>query len=357
MREDDQEMLYTRTTGRGSRRAGRTTRRTTAVCAAALSVCMVLAGCSSDDGDGDGGSSEGASSGEGLVPDGEGVTEYPLTIETEYGETELEARPERIAVVGGAGDLEVALSLGVSPVIVPQEADTWEYWEPYAGQFEDAVVMNPWNDYSAETIAAEDPDLIVASSLVEISSEFSDLSDIAPVVAVDLQRDNQQGWEDLTVALGEALDLPGRAEKVVDDTHESVEALREAHPEFEGTTVALIVNRGADIGVELTNSAGSPAEALLTDLGFAPHPNAEEVTGEDGWADISLENLGLIDADVILVGQHGGEGTPEEGRTWLEGQSIYQGLTAVEGGRVIQVPEQESGTLPLSWALAYPNPV
>ena len=329
-------MLYTRTTGRGSRWAGRTSRRTTAVCAAALSVCMVLAGCSSDDGDGDGGSSEGASSGEGLVPDGEGVSEYPLTIETEYGETELEARPERIAVVGGAGDLEVALSLGLSPVIVPQEADTWGCWEPYADQFEEAVVMNPWNDYSAE---------------------FSALSDIAPVVAVDLQRDNQQGWEDLTVALGESLDLPGRAEKVVDDTHESVEALREAHPEFEGTTVALIVNRGADIGVELTSSAGSPAEALLSDLGFAPHPNAEEVTGEDGWADISLENLGLIDADVILVGQQGGEGTPEEGRTWLEGQSIYQGLTAVEGGRVIQVPEQESGPLPLSWALAYPKPV
>ena len=329
-------MLYTRTTGRGSRKAGRTSRRTTAVCAAALSVCMVLAGCSSDDGDGDGVSSEGASSGEGPVPDGEGVTEYPLTIETEYGETELEARPERIAVVGGARDLEVALSLGVSPVIVPQEADTWGYWEPYADQFEEAVVMNPWNDYSAE---------------------FSALSDIAPVVAVDLQRDNQQGWEDLTVALGEALDLPERAEKDVDDTHESVEALREAHPEFEGTAVALIVNRGADIGVELTNSAGSPAEALLSDLGFAPHPNAEEVTGENGWADISLENLGLIDADVILVGQQGGECTPEEGRTWLEGQSIYQGLTAVEGGRVIQVPEQESGTLPLSWALAYPKPV
>lgn len=246
------------------------------------------------------------------MPDGEGVSEYPLTIDTEYGETELEARPERIAVVGGAGDLEVALSLGVSPVIVPQEADTCGYWEPYADQFEEAVVMNPWNDYSAE---------------------FSALSDIAPVVAVDLQRDNQQGWEDLTVALGEALDLPGRAEKVVDDTHESVEALREAHPEFEGTTVALIVNRGADIGVELTSSAGSPAEALLSDLGFAPHPNAEEVTGEDGWADISLENLGLIDADVILVGQHGGEGTRRRGgRGWRASRSIRGSPLSRVGG-------------------------
>lgn len=340
-------------TARG-RRTG--VRKMTAAVAGLLTLGLVVTGCSSSEDDTAAGQTDSAQSAEdSLLPAAEGRTEYPLTLKTPYGETTLEKRPERIAIVGGGGDMEVALSLGVSPVLAANEADSWEFYAPYKDQFADAVVMNPWTGYDIETVAEQEPDLIVASTMTDMDKEFDRLAAIAPVVAPATGKSDS--WEELTRDLGEALDLSEAADTVVDDTHAAVADLRKEHPEFAGKTVSVLVNRGSAAGIEFTNGSGSPTEQLLSDLGFAEQPNADKMTGPGGRGEVSLENIGLIDADVIMIGQHGGRGTAEEARTWLDGDATYRNIPAVTAGRVVELPVLENGSLPLSWALAYLNPI
>jgi ABC-type Fe3+-hydroxamate transport system substrate-binding protein len=114
----------------------------------------------------------------------------------------------------------------------------------------------------------------------------------------------------------------------------------------------MIINRGEEYGVELLNNADSSTEDLLTSLGFAPHPHASEVTDA-----LSLENIGLIDADLIYVYQHGGTADPEVGQEWLEASPLYQKLDAVKDERVVNESASDlvDGAMNLPWSLSYPD--
>lgn len=53
-----------------------------------------------------------------LLPEGEGSTQYPLTLETPFGHTVLDKRPERVAVVSAVVvDTESLLALDAVPVL------------------------------------------------------------------------------------------------------------------------------------------------------------------------------------------------------------------------------------------------
>ncbi|MFT4030730.1 MAG: ABC transporter substrate-binding protein, partial [Protaetiibacter sp.] len=118
---------------------------------------------------------------------------------------------------------------------------------------------------------------------------------------------------------------------------------------------SIIINRGQESGIEFVNVAGSSAEELLTELGFAEHPNVAELSSFE-WGEVSLENIGLVDADALLVARHGGDGTIEEATAWLEGSALYQKLSAVQQGKVAYLdPSEETGVLDLAWAFSYPN--
>lgn len=278
---------------------------------------LASGGCSSA---GEDGASSAQTQADGLVPAAEGTTQYPLTLKSPYGESPLEKRPERIAVIGGGGEAEIALALGVSPVLVPQDVDSWGYLKPYGPQFAHAVTMSPWSDDNVETVAGQQPDLIVAPSFADIEKEYPRLAAVAPVVAPGI--DSFDSWEQITRDLGQALELRTRAESVI----------------------------------EVTNAKGSAAEWLLRELGFTDQPNAGTLTQANGRGSVSLENLTHVDADVILAGQHGGRGSIEEAQTWLEDSAVYKALPAVKEYRVAQVPHEET-SLPLSWAMSYLNPV
>jgi ABC-type Fe3+-hydroxamate transport system substrate-binding protein len=81
--------------------------------AAALALAVVVAACSSGDDDtaddtaGDAGSSDGTAD----------SAAFPVTIEHKYGETTIEAAPERVVSVGFA-DQDPLLALGIVPVAI-----------------------------------------------------------------------------------------------------------------------------------------------------------------------------------------------------------------------------------------------
>ncbi|MFT3889325.1 MAG: ABC transporter substrate-binding protein [Arachnia sp.] len=289
-----------------------------------------------------------------LLPPAEGKTQYPLTLKTPYGETVLKARPERIAIVGGLGDQESVLALGIAPVL---GSDKVAYpWLQETRFDEIETFIDPWADnFSIETVAAADPDLIVASTFGGLEDQFERLSSIAPVLAVGKTGDYAWDWRELIGGVAEATDLSARAEEQIAKTEAKVVDAAAAHPEWKGHTVSIVINRGQEAGIEFVNIDGSPAAQLLTQLGFAEHPNHEKLSSFE-WGNVSLENIGLVDADALIVARHGGMGTIEEATTWLEGNALYQQLGAVKADKVAYLdPSEATGVLDLAWAFSYPN--
>lgn len=92
----------------------------------------------------------------------------PLTLESPYGTSILEKRPERIAaIVPNAVDTEMLLALGVKPVLsssMVKESASQSYLLPYGAEDLDTFEFAMGGTLPVEAIAASEPDLIVASA-------------------------------------------------------------------------------------------------------------------------------------------------------------------------------------------------
>lgn len=323
--------------------------RLSGVLVGSLVALLALVGCTGTDP-----ASDPAASGVSLLPAAEGTTTYPLTLSTAYGETVLEERPERIAVIGGLGDQESVIGLGIVPVV---GSDDFAYsWET-GTTFDDVTTfVDPWADtFAFEEVLAADPDLIVASTYGNLESDFARLATIAPVLAVETVGDYEWDWRELTLAVGEATDLAASAAKEIAITEQSITDAAASHPEYDGRTIGIIINRGQEVGIEFVNTDDSTAAELLEQLGFAAHPQHEQLSALDG-GDVALENIGLIDADALLVAQHGGDGTAQEAAAWLDASPLFQKLGAVQAGKVSSIDlGDDSEVRDLAWSLAYPN--
>jgi iron complex transport system substrate-binding protein len=326
-------------------------RTAVAAVAAALAALIVLSGCAPSSETAAGAPNSGDAA---LLPPAEGTTKYPLELETPWGETVLEDRPERIAVIGGLGDQESALALDIAPVI---GSDSGSYpWIEGTRFDEIGAFVDPWADsFQFEALLAAQPDLIVASTYGKLEDDFERLSTIAPVLAVEPSGDYAWDWRELIRGVGEATDLSVLAEQQIEETEASIVEAAQAHPEYQDRTVSIIINRGQEAGIQFVNTSGSPAEELLEQLGFAEHPNVSQMSAFD-WGDVAIENVGLVDAEALVVARHGGEGTVEEATAWLEDNGLYQQLGAVQAEKVAYIdPNPETGGLDLAWAFAYPN--
>lgn len=289
------------------------------------------------------------------MPAAEGTTVYPLELPTDYGTTTLEERPRRVAVIGGLQDLEAVLALDVIPVLASE--NDWP-WVAEAGGDQIAESFDVWAEDGLpfEDILAAQPDVIVAASYGDLEADYDRLATIAPVVAMETYKETeawQVDWKDLTRTVGVALDLSAAAEDVIDESDALVADTAATHPEWAGLTTTFLMNRGEDAGLQVLNIAGSPAEDLLLGLGFAAQPHAAELVATDGA--VSVEQIGLLDGDTLVIAEHGGHGTPEEATSWLEQNQLYQSLGAVQAGRVGVIPPDEDGALPIAWAFSYPN--
>ena len=124
-------------------------------------------------------------------PAGASSSAFPVTIEHAFGETTIEAKPERVATVAWANH-EVPLALGVVPVGMGEA--TW-------GDDDDDGVL-PWVEDKLEELGADtpvlfdetdgidfeavadtEPDVILASYSGLTQEDYDTLSKIAPVVA------------------------------------------------------------------------------------------------------------------------------------------------------------------------------
>ncbi|MFV0526420.1 MAG: ABC transporter substrate-binding protein [Acidimicrobiales bacterium] len=273
---------------------------------------------------------------------------YPMTLESPFGETELEAKPERVAVMSSI-DLDIALALGVVPVISPSYGGDPEAWSlerlEQLGETE-LVTFDATDGVDYEAIAAAEPDVILATSGWSLSEDYEQLSKIAPIVSFQGEDGlASMTWAERTEEASEALDLVDEGQVVIDDVSEQFAVARDAHPEFDGKTFTYAVVHPEQ--VTYISYAGSNID-FFTNLGFELPEAAAEFT--DTNSAVSRENLDVLDADVLLVGYpFGDEGLMTQAE--LEEDPVFTLIPAVADGRYAVVDNA------IASPLAYPSPL
>ncbi|MGP9722879.1 ABC transporter substrate-binding protein [Corynebacterium sp. AOP40-9SA-29] len=308
--------------------------RTAPLIGALLTSVLVLSSCSTDatddadngaDGDGSaGGTSE-------RLPAAEGATEYPLTLETAWGETVLEERPERIVLGGGGHDIELLTSLDVAPVMAA-ESHVNSGWalDALPTAIESTFAATADDPMPAEDIAQADPDLIIMLNDSDADVAYDQMSDIAPVLAPS-EKGLTKDWEANIRAIGEALDLTDRAEEQITETEDYLEDVRSEHPEFQGKSVSFVNYYAEPTGLTILNYPGHLSERYFASLGFDDHPHGEEFAEVKG--SVSNERVNDLDTDVIIMVNQTDDSEFDD----FINSPTFQGTSAAQDDRVIQI--------------------
>lgn len=331
--------------------------RTSRFAVVGIAAALTLTGCASQTE-----GNENAAAADSLLPAAEGATEYPLTLDTAWGETTLEERPERIVTLTADGtSTEELLALGGVPAASTAIEDTFVWLDAeLVERIETQVPADPQGDpYPLETIAAADPDLIVIND--DLTDHYDQLSEIAPVLSVDRNSvpEGENRWETTIPALGEALDLQQTAADAMAAYDETIAGVREEHPEFTGKTATYVVYFGKEYGMNYESTDGADPAHLLQELGFERNPKAEQFSGgavnDKSASTVSEEQLSEIDADVLIMSDNS-----EGSVTDITENSLYQSLGAVTSGHDLIITnnftdyaidgETHQGNLP--WAFA-----
>ncbi|MFE6699251.1 iron-siderophore ABC transporter substrate-binding protein [Streptomyces sp. NPDC057718] len=302
---------------------------------ALVGALAVLTGCSSSS---DAGKNEGGK----VAIKGQ----FPAKVSTKFGEITIKEQPKRVVALGW-GDAETVLALGTQPV----GASDWlefggEGVGPWAkGMYDQAPQKIATMEPEFEKIAALQPDLILDTRSSGDQKRYDNLSKIAPTIGVPEGGDAYRiNWEQQTTMVADALGLHSEGQKLVKKTEDKFAATRKAHPEFAGKTVtsASITSEGYGAYVH-----GSGRVDFLERLGFKNNPEIEKNPGANFFTPVSHENVGMLDADLLVMGPIG---VPSSKATK---DPIYREIPAVKQGRDV-VFEPESA---LSLAFATDSPL
>ncbi|MDY0947181.1 iron-siderophore ABC transporter substrate-binding protein [Frigoribacterium sp. CFBP9039] len=257
-------------------------------------AALSLAGCSADsdsDTDSDGGSTAGGAG-------------FPVTVETAFGDVTVDEKPQRVVALGW-GDAETALALGVQPVgasdwlAFGEENDGVGPWAQ--GLYETPPEIIGTLEPSYEAIAALEPDLILDTKSSGDQARYDRLSGIAPTIGVPEGGENYlTDFEDQMDLVSTALGEEAEGDRLVAESESAVEAVADAHPEWDDLTVTAATKTSEGWGAYIE---GSERVDLLEEFGFDQNPEIAALTPNAGGfsVDISSEQLDVIDADVIIA--------------------------------------------------------
>jgi iron complex transport system substrate-binding protein len=297
-----------------------------AVASMAAAFLLTACGDESSASDDDGGSSTPGPS--------ESAAAFPATVPHKFGETVVPEQPERVVSVG-LTEQDVLLQLGVVPVAVTewygeQPQATW----PWAHDLLDGAepeVLSTSDGFEFEKIAALEPDLIVGTNAGMTEKDYELFSAIAPTItSVEGSTQYFSPWQHQVLQIARGLGREDDGQAMIDDVEAAYAEVAAAHPEW--AEMSATFSQGAPYdGLLYVYPAGLNTD-FLTELGFSMTPGLEEYSpGEGSQAEISAENVNLLEADVVVWATESQEqldslldfGTVEMLPAVTEGRSVY----------------------------------
>ncbi|MBA8826487.1 iron complex transport system substrate-binding protein [Saccharopolyspora lacisalsi] len=278
---------------------------------------------------------------------------FPVTVEHRYGTTEIPAPPRRVVTVG-LTEQDYVLALGSAPVAAREwfgdhPGALWPWATDKLGQREVPASL-PRQDLDVERIAALRPDLVLGMNSGMTEQQYDALSRFAPTIAQPGDHpDYGAPWQELTRPTGRALGRTDQAGRIVANIEQRFEHARTTQPEFRGATGLLATSINGSVYAYATG----PAPRFLNSLGFTLPAAAEKLfSGDADHAPVklSLEHLGALEADVLLLGVYGSR------ETSIAEEPIYRRLDVARRGRDIPLPQMSpiNGALSFSSALSLP---
>ncbi|GAA4627616.1 iron-siderophore ABC transporter substrate-binding protein [Cellulomonas oligotrophica] len=283
---------------------------------------------------------------------------FPITIANTFGETTVEAQPERVATVNW-GNHDVPIALGVAPVGIQlttygdDDGDGVLPWTFAGLEALDAtgdalpVLFDETDGIPFEQVANTEPDVVLAAYSGLTEEDWTTLSEIAPTVSYP-EFAWGTSWKDMALIDGEALGLKSEAQALVDDVVAQIDEALAERPDVEGKTVAYTWIDPADPS---TIGVYTPLDArvqLLSDLGLVDAPSVVELAGDTDqfYVNLSAEEADTL-ADVDVLVTYGDDTTLET----LQADPLIGKIPAVERGSVVVVPNAE----PISAATSGPT--
>ncbi|WP_054955363.1 iron-siderophore ABC transporter substrate-binding protein [Paenibacillus dakarensis] len=302
-------------------------------------VAIGLAGCGSETSKESGGKS-----------DNESNSFNGTSIETKFGNIEINKEPKRIVALGW-GDAETALALGVEPV----GASDWlafggEGVGPWLkGAYKTAPTILGTMELDYEQIASLEPDLILDVRSSGDQERYNRLSEIATTIGVPEGGDNYlTTYQQQVQIIAKALGKEAEGDQILKDIDSAFEKAKKEYPQFADKTVAVGAYTAEGWGAYVS---GDARVDFMTKLGFKNKEEIEQQANGVFYVQVADEQLELLDADLTVV-------IP----IWVDtkeitGNPLYQKIPSVAEGRSVIVEGDYSdafsaGTAPaLLWAI------
>ncbi|MGB4777040.1 ABC transporter substrate-binding protein [Microbacterium sp.] len=251
--------------------------------------------------------------------------EETRTVETVFGEVDVPVDPQRIVIVQSAA-LDAALALGIEPV-----GST--FWGGAGGVPEylqdqvpaDFTLVGNEDEPDFEAIAALEPDLIIATEAAE--ENLATFEDIAPVAAFAFADENgDSDWRGHVTQIADFTGREEQAEEVLADFDALIAEL-DAEVAVPGETVIPLRVRADHVRHYLPLSfVGADVLQSLSNIEL---PDSKVASENGEWAVIPAERLDVLDSDRIIAFIDS-----QEAYDTLQAQSLWQGLPAVQNGKV-----------------------
>ncbi len=278
---------------------------------------------------------------------------FPVTIEHEYGSTTISQEPKRVVAIGYT-EQDLLLAVGVTPIAARywygDEKSVIFPWAKDKVQGDEPIVLNmPFGAINFEAILALKPDLISAVTSGITQDEYDKLSQIAPTIAQSGDYINfGMPWQEATQMVGDAVGKSATAEKAVADVEALFEDARTTNPQFVGKSVAVSYFSAGTYGFYTSQDSRG---RFFSDLGFVVPQQLIDIAGTSFYANISTEQVGLLDQDLIAIVNlqfiDGGWDT-------LKAEPLFSRLNAVKEGRVAYFDVETENAIGFSSPLSLP---
>ncbi|SFA91379.1 iron complex transport system substrate-binding protein [Poseidonocella pacifica] len=246
-----------------------------------------------------------------------------LTLETATGPREIEAGPERVVVFDPAA-IDTLEALGVPIVGVPSPI----YLDYLADVAEEAEVVGTMFEPDYETLAALQPDLIVAGS--RSSAQVDALSRVAPTIDMTLWGEDLLGEARArTETYAAIFSREAEADALLADFEAKIEDAKSAVA-GKGNALILLTNSGKISAYGIESRFGWIHTAL--DLPQAVENVSDETHGEA----ISFEFIAQANPDWLIVVDRGAAiGASGDSAAATLDNPLVAGTTAAQKGQII----------------------
>ena len=264
---------------------------------------------------------------------------YPVSVTHKLGTTTLQKAPQRIVALSDA-DLDALLLLGIQPVgfaAAVHEGGITPWAKPKLTGTPTVLEVGE-KGVDAEQVAKLNPDLVLASGDYYIDDEYKALSPLVPTTAYE-SGPFEDSWQTTMRQVAKLVGKVEQGEQVIKDVEAKVAGVQTTYPALAGRTFTL--SQAFEAGtIGVLRSPEDSGVKMLNSFGMQLAPAVKEIKSEDFAVTLSLEKIGTLDADLVMIYP-----VEEQFRTAIEGNTLFKNLNAVKKGHYVSLSLAEFASL------------